>query len=689
MIWRVMISCRKNFVWLFALICIMTACRPVCLDDADGLGQEHDVTIVLSGPETDLRSSLELSETRVENLSLYVYNSGRLVTDKYFTDLSEMTVSLRSGEIYNLYVLANTDKMLPPLNEKAIMSLACHMNASGKSMPMCWKQTGVSVTHDQTICVKLVRLMAKVVLNVKNNVPGLGVSSVSLMQAPSCVRPFAFSGSRASYEETDMGDFAAAEDIAVLNEGGDIAFYVFENMQGVLLEGNADPMKKVPDNISSAASVCTYLDVRCDFEYGYDKEGTVEYRIYLGRDNVADFNIERNSVLKTTLCLTSTGLGIEGSWKVEPDYTQHAADLILDRSEMELVTGCNGKLNALVLPSDACNHAVRWVSDDESVAVVDSDGEVLAVGKGECVIKAVSEDRAEVYDECHVRVIPVSPEYVELNFLEHTVALGESFTVRFRVRYNDGNVSSFTSYGLAPVAYCSPEGWTVSDPSVVQVSTYGVVTPKAVGSSEVSMKVGWWNDGEYQSCMASGYITVTDAYLTGIYVLAPAMFYDGSGGPGLFGVFSDGSESMLVADEWIVSLPEVGYNEENGIVIESDEGLITGQSLCTFTAFYNGMSASVDMLYGKWVKEVKGVKEILSGSQGYLYRMYVVYDDFTEEPVSFTCLASDDGLSWVDYGSVSAEGIVLDWSVSHVRIETRNMFHDHTGLLRKWRTEVR
>lgn len=684
-----MIIYRKVLIALAAFMCVLAACRPMTFDDTDDLDCENQVTIVLQNPDTEMRSSLELSETAVENLSLYVYHSGKLVTDKYFTDLSDMSVTLRSGEIYSFYVLANTDKMLPPLNEKAIMALTCPMNSSGKGMPMCWKQVGVSVTGDRTMYVKLIRLMAKIVLNVKSNVPGLSVSSVSLIQAPFCVRPFAPSGSKAAVEEVAMGDVAPSEDIAILNNGGDISFYMFENMQGILLEGNEDPMKKVPDNIASSADVCTYLDVRCDFTEGNDKEGNVSYRIYLGRDNVADFNIERNSVLKFTLTLTPDGLGIEESWKVDPEYTQHAAQLVVDRSDVNLVAGCSVKLNAMVLPDDASNIDVRWISDDESVAVVDSEGMVEAVGKGECVVRAVSEDRSEVYDECIVRVVPVMPESVELNFSEHTIALGDTFTAKFRVRYNDGTVSSFTSYGLAPVAGCSPEGWEVSDPSVLQISTYGVVRPSAVGLSEVSMTVGWWDDGNYRSCTAIGYVDVTDAYLTDVYVLAPAMFYDGSEGPGLFGVFSDGVDRKLVADEWVTSIETVCYDEENGIMIEPAAGLTTGRDRCTFTAFYNGMSASIDMVYGKWVREIRCVKTVLSGSAGVLYRLYVVYDDFSEEAVPFLCQISEDGLSWEEYGVSPSGGIVLNGFVRYVRLETRDKYYDYSGQLHIWRTEVR
>ena len=91
---------------------------------------------------------------------------------------------------------------------------------------------------------------------------------------------------------------------------------------------------------------------------------------------------------------------------------------------------------------------------------------------------------------------------------------------------------------------------------------------------------------------------------------------------------------------------------------------------------------------GKWIKDVRCVKTLLSGSGGYLYRLYVVYDDFTEEAVPFVCQGSYDGRSWESYGEVSEDGIVLDWSVRYVRFETVNSYYDFAGTKLKWNAEV-
>ncbi len=672
-------------------LCVSVICLYSCefqeIGIKTGSSGMADVRFVLEDVDSRVRSVMDVSETAVRNLALLAYRDSVLAADVYYTSFADMRMTLDAGGEYDFYVLANVGDVVPPVHERDLSSLTCSPDMTEDTLPMCWCMSAVAVAADSILPVRLTRLAAKVVLDVECEVRGLEVTSAAIMQAPLCVRPFDPCGSRASVAEVGAGDSASEEDVAILNDGGSVCLYVLENIQGTLLEGNDDPMKKVPENISSALA-CTYIDVRCDFMSGSDKEGGVSYRTYLGRDNVSDFNIGRNSVLHVTLCLTSSGLGVSGSWKIDPDYVQHAVDVVLDKEELEIVVGCSRTIHAEVLPMDACELGIEWISGDTSVAEVDSLGRVLAVGKGQCVVRAVSKDREDVYAECAVRVVPVAPERVELNFSEHSLALEDKFTVKFRVIYNDGTASSFISYGIAPLPHCSPDGWTVSDASVCQINTYGSLTPLKVGTTTVSMTVSWWNDDVYHTCSASGTINVTGAYLVGLYVEAPAMFYAGSGGPGLYGIFSDGSERMLIADEWIVSDAHVSYDEADGIVISDEEELVQGETVCTFTAVYDGMTAHADMLYGRWVREIGCVRSTSYATQSILYRLYVRYDDFTEEFVPFSCKVSHDGIAWTDYGTGSDSGIQIDWNIGHVRLETLNKYHDYTGTLRYWSYEA-
>ena len=82
-----------------------------------------------------------------------------------------------------------------------------------------------------------------------------------------------------------------------------------------------------------------------------------------------------------------------------------AKSLTLDKHEAELRLDETVKLTASILPVQAAGSIVLWSSSDTSVATVDANGVVTAVGIGEAVITAVAEG-TDVKDTCVVSVVP-------------------------------------------------------------------------------------------------------------------------------------------------------------------------------------------------------------------------------------------------------------------------------------------
>ena len=75
----------------------------------------------------------------------------------------------------------------------------------------------------------------------------------------------------------------------------------------------------------------------------------------------------------------------------------------LDRTKLSLYYGESLRLNATVLPEDASGRALSWSSSDLSVATVDDDGTVRAVGKGNALITVQTADGLG-RDTCSVTV---------------------------------------------------------------------------------------------------------------------------------------------------------------------------------------------------------------------------------------------------------------------------------------------
>lgn len=84
----------------------------------------------------------------------------------------------------------------------------------------------------------------------------------------------------------------------------------------------------------------------------------------------------------------------------------------LDKITLELFTGNTATLTATVQPSDATNKAVTWNTSDNTVATVDENGTVTAVGAGEATITVTTEDGSKTAT-CQVTVLHSNLKYFE------------------------------------------------------------------------------------------------------------------------------------------------------------------------------------------------------------------------------------------------------------------------------------
>lgn len=268
------------------------------------------------------RSSVQASEDAVGAWTIMAYCDGvldRWTSGEGITEAA--TLLLKEGREYDFYALANVGEFTPPEREDGLREWTyCGAPVCGGMLPMRWSDCAVMVGPSMSVRVELGRFAAKVKFGLSDGVGGLRVSSVRLRQAPFRATPFASGGNRALPSDVADGDYASQDDLDVLNSGGTVQFYVLENVQGTLLPGNEDPWGKVPDALADPAlsASCTYLEVCCDATLESDYTGTVKYRMYLGRDNTANFDIAGNSELNVNMYTTGEGLG-RLSWRVESE----------------------------------------------------------------------------------------------------------------------------------------------------------------------------------------------------------------------------------------------------------------------------------------------------------------------------------------------------------------------------------
>ena len=139
-----------------------------------------------------------------------------------------------------------------------------------------------------------------------------------------------------------------------------------------------------------------------------------------------------------------------------------ATNVEIDEAEMTLTVGSTRQLTAIVYPDDATDKSVTWFSNEESVATVDSNGFVTAVGNGTATITVTMNGGGKTATCVVTVVIPVT---------------GVSLPLAVPLSLGIGTVD------LAPLLVVSPTTasdksviWYSSNPAIAYVNGAGLVT---------------------------------------------------------------------------------------------------------------------------------------------------------------------------------------------------------------------
>jgi hypothetical protein len=168
----------------------------------------------------------------------------------------------------------------------------------------------------------------------------------------------------------------------------------------------------------------------------------------------------------------------------------------LDKSALNLKIGETEQLTATVAPDTATNKAVTWISSDESVAMVDSNGMVTAVSAGTATITVTTEDggftaqsTVMVTDDSSGGVIPV------------TGVTLDKVTLNLKV----GGTEQLTASVHPDMATNKDVTWTSSNPGVATVDSNGKVKAISAGTATITVRT---IDGDF---IAISTVTVTSS----------------------------------------------------------------------------------------------------------------------------------------------------------------------------------
>ena len=191
-----------------------------------------------------------------------------------------------------------------------------------------------------------------------------------------------------------------------------------------------------------------------------------------------------------TIATVSTSCGSEN-----PDII-HVTAVTLNKISTTLAVGDTETLIATISPQNATDKSVTWSSNNESVAIVNENGTITAVGVGNATITVTTNDGG-LTATCVVTVNSVHITSITLNKTSLTLGISQTETLIATVLPENATDKTVT--------------WTSSDTSVATVSN-GTITAVGFGATTITVTT---NDGRLTATCEvnvnglSGYIGVT------------------------------------------------------------------------------------------------------------------------------------------------------------------------------------
>lgn len=194
--------------------------------------------------------------------------------------------------------------------------------------------------------------------------------------------------------------------------------------------------------------------------------------------------VDNNGVVKalregTTIITVTTLDGSKATAVVSVSKeVKEVTEIRLDQTAIEMYENDKTKITSTVLPSNATDKTVTYVSSDNSVATVDSTGEVTAVSNGISIITVTAKNGVSAT----VKITVTSKQQTNPDASEKSLTLNKSLV----------NINVGETIALVPtvVGIENPKvTFTSNAPSIASVDEYGKVLGVAGGKAIITAKV--------------------------------------------------------------------------------------------------------------------------------------------------------------------------------------------------------
>ncbi|MCR5450730.1 MAG: Ig-like domain-containing protein [Solobacterium sp.] len=309
----------------------------------------------------------------------------------------------------------------------------------------------------------------------------------------------------------------------------------------------------------------------------------------------------------------------------------------------EIEYGESETLEVTFKPSNTTNQKVTWTSSDESIATVDENGVVTAVGEGKVIITATSEDGGFTASK---EINVLFTHLTGISFKEESADIIIHESKELELIYDPENAS------LKTVT------WESSDESVATVDENGKVTAVGDGTATITVTS---KDGGYSASIE-------------IHVIIPAQSITISSE--VTEILYGNSETLEVAFTpsnttnqkvtWTSSDESIATVDENGVVTAVGEGKVT----ITATSEDGGFTASkeINILFTH-IESIAFTEEEVSGLTGETVQLktLILPEDATVKDVTYK---SDNE----DVATVDENGLVriLAGGKAYITVTTKD-----------------
>jgi uncharacterized protein YjdB len=183
------------------------------------------------------------------------------------------------------------------------------------------------------------------------------------------------------------------------------------------------------------------------------------------------------TITSTTTTTTSTSTTTTTTTTVPVTTTTvyvPVQEIVVQNKEIKMTVNSTAKAAIAVLPENATDKSVRWISTDESIATVDENGVITAKKEGKCLIYAISKDN------------PIASASITVD-ANNNKTVTEIKLDKYEMTIPVGGTDIAWVTMLPADAENKDELWVSDNTDIATVDKMGWVTGKSVGECKITV----------------------------------------------------------------------------------------------------------------------------------------------------------------------------------------------------------